>query len=94
MRSGDVASSALPFSVATKRPRAGEAISPALLSAMRMLRSIYYNVGTIFKIAKRDGITTWKAADRMAEERINTVGKVKLPYMGSTRPLFKGRSKN
>ncbi|MBL8242878.1 MAG: Glu/Leu/Phe/Val dehydrogenase [Rhodanobacteraceae bacterium] len=62
--------------------------------AMRMLRSIYYNVGTIFKIAKRDGITTWKAADRMAEERINTVGKVKLPYMGSTRPLFKGRSKS
>jgi leucine dehydrogenase len=61
--------------------------------AMRMLRSIYYNVGTIFKIAKRDGIATWKASDRMAEERIHTIGKVKLPYMGSARPMFKGRSR-
>ena len=61
--------------------------------AMRMLRSIYYNVGAIFKIAKRDGIATWKAADRMAEERISTIGKVKLPYMGSARPMFKGRSR-
>jgi leucine dehydrogenase len=61
--------------------------------AMRMLRSIYYNVGTIFKIARRDGIGSWKAADRMGEERINTVGKIKLSWMGNTRPMFKGRSK-
>lgn len=31
MRSGAVASSALPLSVATNRPRAGDAIKPALL---------------------------------------------------------------
>ncbi|MGH8172513.1 MAG: Glu/Leu/Phe/Val dehydrogenase dimerization domain-containing protein, partial [Rhodanobacteraceae bacterium] len=29
--------------------------------AMRMMRTIYYNVGRIFEIAKRDGIPTYKA---------------------------------
>ena len=62
--------------------------------AMRMMRSIYYNVGTIFKIAKRDGIGTWKAADRMGEERINAIGKIKLPFMGNTAPKFLGRRQN
>lgn len=59
--------------------------------AMRMMRTIYYNVGSIFKIAKRDGIPTWKAADRMAEERISQIGKVKLPWMGNAPPRFQGR---
>ncbi|HET7359594.1 MAG TPA: Glu/Leu/Phe/Val dehydrogenase dimerization domain-containing protein, partial [Rhodanobacteraceae bacterium] len=47
--------------------------------AMRMMRTIYYNVGRIFEIAQRDGIPTYKAADRMAEERISAIGKIKLP---------------
>ena len=59
----------------------------------RTLKVINAGDSTIFKIAKRDGIATWKAADRMAEERITTIGKVKLPYMGSARPMFKGRSR-
>ncbi len=62
--------------------------------AMRMMRTIYYNVSTIFKIAARDNIPTWKAADRMAQERINSIGKIKLPYMGTERPKFMGRSRN
>jgi len=61
--------------------------------AIRMTRTIYYNVGRIFKIAERDGIPTWQAADRMAEERIATLGKLKLPFMG--RPhRFPGRNKH
>jgi leucine dehydrogenase len=59
--------------------------------AMRMMRSIYYNVGRIFQIADRDGIPTYKAADRMAEERINAVGKIKLPTMGNDGTRFLGR---
>jgi leucine dehydrogenase len=59
--------------------------------AMRMMRSIYYNVGRIFQIADRDGIPTYKAADRMAEERINAVGKIKLPTMGTDNARFLGR---
>ncbi len=59
--------------------------------AMRMMRTIYYNVGRIFQIAERDGIPTYKAADRMAEERINAIGKIKLPTMGNDGPRFLGR---
>ncbi len=50
--------------------------------AMRMMRTIYYNLGRIFKIADQDGIPTYKAADRMAEERIAIIGRTKLPTMG------------
>ena len=59
--------------------------------AMRMMRTIYYNVGRIFQIAERDQIPTFKAADRMAEERIAAIGKIKLPHMGNNGPRFLGR---
>ncbi len=59
--------------------------------AMRMMRTIYYNLGKIFQIARRDDIPTYKAADRMAEERIATIGKIKLPHMGNHAPRFLGR---
>jgi len=59
--------------------------------AMRMMRTIYYNVGRIFQIAERDGIPSYKAADRMAEERINAIGRIKLPTMGNDGPRFLGR---
>jgi leucine dehydrogenase len=59
--------------------------------AMRMMRTIYHNVGRIFQIAERDGIPTYKAADRMAEERISAIGKIKLPHMGNHGPRFLGR---
>jgi leucine dehydrogenase len=59
--------------------------------AMRMMRTIYYNVGRIFEIAERDGIPTYKAADRMAEERIAAIGKLRLPHLGQSAPRFMGR---
>ena len=59
--------------------------------AIRMTRTIYYNVGRIFEIAERDGIASWRAADRMAEERIAAVSRLKIPFLGQ-RPLrFHGR---
>jgi leucine dehydrogenase len=61
--------------------------------ALRMTRTIYYNLGKIFKIADRDGIPTWQAADRMAEERIETLGKLKVPFMGKPH-RFPGRHKH
>ena len=45
-------------------------------------RAIYDIMGNIFQLAKRDNIPTYKAADRMAEERIAAIGRVKLPDMG------------
>ncbi|MEO8460251.1 MAG: Glu/Leu/Phe/Val dehydrogenase dimerization domain-containing protein [Dokdonella sp.] len=59
--------------------------------AMRMMRTIYLNLGRIFEIAKRDKIPTFLAADRLAEERINSIGKIKLPTMGNNGPRFLGR---
>jgi leucine dehydrogenase len=59
--------------------------------AMRMMRTIYHNLGKIFQIAKRDRIPTYRAADRMAEERINIIGKVRLPHMGASGTRFLGR---
>ena len=60
--------------------------------AMSMLRTIYFNLGRIFEIAQRDNIPTYKAADRMAEERIASIGKLRLPHLGATAPHFQGRS--
>ena len=59
--------------------------------AMRMMRTIYYNLGRIFEISKRDGIPTNQAADRMAEERITAIGKLRLPHLGAPAPRFQGR---
>ena len=58
--------------------------------AMRMMRTIYHNLTRIYEIADRDGIPTYQAADRMAEERIQVIGKLKLPMIQSS-PRFKGR---
>ncbi|MCD9030179.1 leucine dehydrogenase [Luteimonas sp. Y-2-2-4F] len=58
--------------------------------AMRMMRTIYHNLTRIFEIAERDGIPTYKAADRLAEERIEVIGKLKLP-LGRAQPRFQGR---
>ncbi len=59
--------------------------------AMRMMRTIYHNVSRIFEIARRDDIPTYKAADRMAEERIAAVGHLRLPHLGVPPPSFQGR---
>ena len=59
--------------------------------AIRMTRTIHYNVGRIFKIAERDGIPTWKAADRMAEERVAAVSRLKVPFLGHKPLRFHGR---
>jgi leucine dehydrogenase len=59
--------------------------------AMRMTRTIYYNVGKIFQIAKREGIPSYRAADRVAEERIDIIGKIRKPFMGHSAPRFLGR---
>ncbi len=61
--------------------------------AYRMTRAIYYNLKRIFEIADRDGIPTYQASDRMAEERISILGKIKMPHMGKPH-RFPGRERN
>ena len=49
---------------------------------------VYNNLMQVFAIAKRDGIGTHTAADRMAEERIAMIGKLKQSHQGlSSRPF-------
>ncbi|HRK07363.1 MAG TPA: Glu/Leu/Phe/Val dehydrogenase dimerization domain-containing protein [Pseudobdellovibrionaceae bacterium] len=56
--------------------------------ALDKTTQVYDNLMRVFTIAKRDQIGTHTAADRMAEERIQTLGKVKQSHMGlSHRPF-------
>lgn len=49
---------------------------------------VYDNLMKVFAIAKRDGVGTHTAADRLAEERIATIGKLKQSHIGvSSRPF-------
>ncbi len=59
--------------------------------AIRQTRTIYHNVARIFQIAERDGISSWRAADRMAEERVHAVANIKLPFLGDKPRRFEGR---
>ena len=49
-------------------------------NALKNTARIYETCKNVFSIAKRDGIPTYKAADILAEERIEAVGKVKKIY--------------
>jgi leucine dehydrogenase len=44
--------------------------------AMSRAATVYDNVRKVFEIAKRDGIPAYKAADRMAEERIEKIWRI------------------
>jgi leucine dehydrogenase len=46
---------------------------------------IYENMEKVFAVADRDGIPTYLAADRMAEERIRQVARVKR-YVDDLKP--------
>ncbi len=49
---------------------------------------VYDNLMQVFAIAKRDGIGTHTAADRMAEERIAVIGKLKQTHQGFVNRPF------
>jgi leucine dehydrogenase len=57
--------------------------------AMRLMRNIYHTLGKVYELADREGITPQYAADRIAEARIASIGKLKLP-LGRTAPRFMG----
>lgn len=44
--------------------------------AIEKVKTIYNNISKVIAISKRDNIPTYKAADRMAEERIEKIGRV------------------
>ncbi len=57
--------------------------------AMRQTRGIYLNMTRVFEIAKNDGIPTYEAADRVAEERI---AKIKALRPKHWSRIIRGRN--
>lgn len=53
--------------------------------ALRMTRGIYYNLKKVFSIAREEKISTARAADRLAEQRIFTMRQLKNIYTGRER---------
>lgn len=51
-------------------------------------RKVYDNCMKVFEIAKRDNIGTHIAADRLAEERIKTIGRLKQRHPGKSSRAF------
>ncbi|WP_096434733.1 branched-chain amino acid dehydrogenase [Alteribacter populi] len=49
--------------------------------AMKKVETIYDNISKIFEIAKRDNIPSYVAADRMAEERIETMRRSRKQFL-------------
>jgi leucine dehydrogenase len=62
--------------------------------ANRMVSTIYDIIETIFRIADRDSIPTWRAADRLAEERIAAVSRVKLLHVSRPSNRLTGRTRS
>ena len=56
--------------------------------ALKKVETIYDNIGKVFEIAKRDRIPTNVAADRMAEERIQSVKRSRSTFLLNERHLL------
>ncbi|WII71053.1 Glu/Leu/Phe/Val dehydrogenase [Bdellovibrio sp. 22V] len=56
--------------------------------AFEKTKRVYDNILKVYEIAKRDNIGTHTAADRLAEERINTIGRLKQRHPGKSSRAF------
>jgi len=56
--------------------------------AFEKTRRVYDNIKKVIEIAKRDNIGTHTAADRLAEERIATIGRLKQRHPGKSNRAF------
>lgn len=59
--------------------------------ALKRVETIYQNVTKVIEIAKRDGIPTYVAADRMAEERIATLKKSRGQFLLNSKHILNSR---
>lgn len=56
--------------------------------ALKKVEGIYDNILKVFSIAERDGIPSYKAADRMAEERIESMRKSRSMFLQNERNVL------
>ena len=59
--------------------------------AMKKVETIYDNMLKVFEIVDRDGIPSYKAADKMAEERIAKLGKVRSSFLRKEKSILSFR---
>lgn len=59
--------------------------------AMKRVDGIYDSIEKIFAISKRDGIPTYVAANRLAEERIARVSKSRSQFLKNEKNILHGR---
>jgi leucine dehydrogenase len=62
--------------------------------AYRMVKGVYDNIERIFRIAERDSIPSWQAADRLAEERVASVGAVRSKFNRGQKSMLGDRGLN
>lgn len=56
--------------------------------ALKKVETIYDNIMRVFEIAERDGIPSYKAADRMAEERIAQMAKSRSMFLRNGKSVL------
>lgn len=59
--------------------------------AMKRVETIYQNIEKVIDISKRDGIPTYKAADRMAEERIEKMRNSRSQFLQNGHHILSRR---
>lgn len=59
--------------------------------AMKRVETIYDSITRIFEISKRDGIPSYQAADRMAEERIERVRNSRSQFLRNEHNIISRR---
>jgi leucine dehydrogenase len=61
------------------------------LRANRMIRNIYYVMKTILQHSTKENLPEYRCADRVAEKRIAEISRLRVRYLGQTKPTFPGR---
>ncbi|MDQ0244368.1 leucine dehydrogenase [Bacillus fengqiuensis] len=59
--------------------------------ALKKVEGIYYNIERVMEIAKRDGIPTYAAADRLAEERIERMRNSRSQFLQNSHHILSRR---
>ncbi len=56
--------------------------------ALNMTKGIYYNLLSVFHTAQKEEVSTNVAADKVAEKRMATIGKLKQSHLGRSNRMF------
>jgi leucine dehydrogenase len=59
--------------------------------AMKRVETVYDNIAKVMEISRSQGIPTYLAADRLAEERIARVGKSRGQFLQNGKHILSGR---